>query len=158
MIFVTVGEQLPFDRLIRTIDEWASSSGRSDVFAQIGDGSYLPRHVAWERFLAPDDFKKRLLAAQVIVAHAGMGSILTALECGKPVLVLPRRAALHEQRNDHQLATVRRLSERGLVQVAMDEEQLRHRLEEIDVLAAVPTIGSRASTELLAAIQEFVNR
>ena len=47
-------------------------------------------------------------AAAAIVAHAGMGTILTALETGKRLLVMPRRAALGEHRNDHQLATVSR--------------------------------------------------
>ncbi len=36
MIFVTVGEQLPFDRLVRAVDEWAAASGK-EVFAQIGN-------------------------------------------------------------------------------------------------------------------------
>jgi hypothetical protein len=33
MIFVTVGTQGQFDRLIRTVDEWAGGHGRTDVFA-----------------------------------------------------------------------------------------------------------------------------
>lgn len=36
MIFVTVGTQVQFDRLIRTVDEWAGARARSDIFAQIG--------------------------------------------------------------------------------------------------------------------------
>ena len=39
MILVTVGSQEPFDRLIIAVDEWAASSGRSDVFAQIAAGT-----------------------------------------------------------------------------------------------------------------------
>ncbi len=57
-------------------------------------------------------------AATAIVAHAGMGTILTALEMGKPLLVMPRRAALGEHRNDHQLATASRFAELGRVKVA----------------------------------------
>ena len=45
MIFVTVGTQLPFDRLIRAVDNWAKAAGRRDVFAQIGPASYRPLHI-----------------------------------------------------------------------------------------------------------------
>ena len=38
MIFVTVGTDSPFDRLMQVVDEWAAASGRTDVFAQIGEG------------------------------------------------------------------------------------------------------------------------
>lgn len=45
MIFVAVGTQLPFDRLIRTVDRWAQSSGEPGV-AQIADGTYQPQACA----------------------------------------------------------------------------------------------------------------
>ncbi len=157
MIFVTVGEQLPFDRLVRAVDEWAGSQGRHDVFAQIGDGRYVPRNFEWTRFLEPDAFRNRLAAARILVAHAGMGSILTALELEKPILILPRRAALREHRNDHQLATAERLGEHGLVHVAMDEQELKRRLAEVEAFVAAPRIGRLASPELLRAVREFVD-
>jgi UDP-N-acetylglucosamine transferase subunit ALG13 len=157
VIFVTVGEQLPFDRLVRAVDAWARERGRRDVFAQIGDGEYVPSGVEWARFLEPADFRERLAAASMIVAHAGMGSILTALELEKPILILPRRAALREQRNDHQLATAERLGERGLVHVALDEQELQRRLDQLDALCAAPRISRRASEELLTAVREFVD-
>ena len=50
MIFVTVGAQLPFDRLVSVVDEWAGSTGRSDVFGQIARGK-RPRHFESVDFL-----------------------------------------------------------------------------------------------------------
>ena len=41
MIFVTVGSQLPFDRLVRAVDDWAAGNGGAAAFAQIGASSYL---------------------------------------------------------------------------------------------------------------------
>lgn len=117
MIFVTVGTQLPFDRMIRAVDEWAAESGRRDVFAQIGDGGYTPAAIEWVRFLTPDETACRLQEADLIVAHAGMGTIISALQMKKPIVVFPRRAELGEHRNDHQLATAKRFGERGLVWV-----------------------------------------
>lgn len=156
MIFVTVGTQLPFDRLVQAVDDWAATSGRDDIFAQIGPTQLEPSHVEHSRFVAPAQCRERMLAADAIVAHAGMGTILTALEMGKPLIVMPRRADLGEHRNDHQMATVRRLAELGAVTAAFDESELRLRLDELDRLAILPGIDSRADDSLLAGLRAFV--
>ena len=63
--------------------------------------------------MSPKECTDRMVAADAIIAHAGMGTILTALEMGKPLLVMPRRAELGEHRNDHQLATAMRFADLG---------------------------------------------
>lgn len=129
MIFVTVGSQMPFDRLVRAVDNWAGRTGRTDVFAQIGPRGHQPRNCQHENLLDPARFKAVLREASLVVAHAGMGSIITALEHGKPILVMPRRGDLAETRNDHQVATAKRFREIGAVLVAMDENELLSRLD-----------------------------
>lgn len=157
MIFVTVGVQLPFDRLVRTVDTWAL--GRNEaVFAQVGDGQYRPENIEWSRFLSPPEFRERLAAAEVIIAHAGMGSILTALEHGKPIVVMPRNALLREHRNDHQRATAEHFRKHDNIRVAMDERELVHELGRIGDLSTAPRTEARASEELLHAIREFLTR
>lgn len=160
MIFVTVGAQIPFDRLIRAVDDWAALHPGVGVFAQIGDGAIPPRHFPFAARLTPPEFRSRVRASSLIVAHAGMGSILTALEQGKPILVFPRRGDLLETRNDHQLATARRFSAAGRVRVALEESALRRRLDEFvdDPVAwqASASIGAAASPQLLAALREFL--
>ena len=156
-IFVTVGAQMPFDRLIRTVDEWAAKRGRSDVCAQIGETDYQPSHIEWVQFLGPDEFHKHVESATVVVAHAGMGSILAALEAGKPILVMPRRGDLRETRNDHQVATAKRFLEMGKVGVAMNDNELRTKLDELDALAPADRIGRYASESLISAVRCFIN-
>ena len=124
MIFVTVGGQLPFDRLIRCVDAWAGRTGEADVLAQIGGGAYEPKHLRWERFLTAARFREAMRDAEAVVAHAGVGTILTALELRKPLLVLPRRADQREHRNDHQLGTARHFAARGLLLAAYSEAEL----------------------------------
>ncbi len=155
MIFVTVGTQGPFDRLVNTVDAWAGSTGRDDVFAQVGPTDSPPRAIDWVRSLTPDEFRDKVHAARVVVSHAGMGTILTALELEKPVLVLPRLARMHEQRNDHQTATARHLAERGLVTATFDEEELLARLEKLDSLARGPALPEAADAGLLEELRNF---
>ncbi len=129
MIFVTVGAQMGFDRLIRAVDQWAGLNGLSDIFAQIGPGRYRPVFLRHEQFLEPQRFRSIFKEASLVVAHAGMGSIITALEMDKPILVMPRRGDLAETRNDHQIATARRFSELGAIHVAFDEKELTVQLD-----------------------------
>ena len=156
MIFVTVGTQLPFDRLVRTIDEWAGRSGRPDVFAQVGPSTYRPQHIRSSPFISADEFQRRTRQAQVIIAHAGMGSIISALELGKPILVMPRRSNLGEHRNNHQVATVKHFIEQGRINVAMDEVELAEQLDRLDELVTSGRISHVASPRLLRALREFV--
>jgi UDP-N-acetylglucosamine transferase subunit ALG13 len=158
MIFVTVGTDLPFDRLVRVVDEWAHANQRTDVFAQIGETEWKPSHIAYSKFLQPPEFTKRFSSATTIVSHAGMGTILSALQWEKPILVMPRRATLGEQRNEHQLATARRLSELGKVTVAMDEADLRARLDRLGDLKARDKIGAFAGTDLISALRDFIHQ
>ncbi|MBK9127263.1 MAG: glycosyl transferase family 28 [Phycisphaerales bacterium] len=154
MIFVTVGAQMPFDRLVQAVDAWAGQRPDIEVFAQIGPTSWRPQHARWTQFLDPPAFEAACRRAEVLVAHAGMGSIITALELGKPILVMPRRGALGETRNDHQVATARRFAELGAVEVAWDEAELGSRLEAIvarlsgtagaDSRPAIPSACERA--------------
>jgi UDP-N-acetylglucosamine transferase subunit ALG13 len=156
MIFVTVGTQGQFDRLIRTVDEWAGTNERSDVFAQTGPSDYRPVHISNERFIDPAEFRKRVESASLVIAHAGMGSIITALELGKQIIVMPRRANLGEHRNDHQVATAKRFAEQGRIMVAFSEEELTDKLNQLAVFAETERLGAQASSHLIVTIRTFI--
>lgn len=157
MIFVTVGTDGPFDRLVKAVDRWAGEHGRTDVVAQIGRSDLQPRFMRSHQFLDPPQFAEYFASAEFVIAHAGMGTILSALRYGKPLVVMPRRATLGEQRNEHQLATARRLLELGKVTVAFDEGELRMRLAQVHELQAKAAIGPYAEPRLIAGIREFIH-
>jgi UDP-N-acetylglucosamine transferase subunit ALG13 len=156
VIFVTVGTQLAFDRLIAGVDSWAREHRGREVFAQTGPTELQPRHIEHRSFITPDECRERMRSAHAIVAHAGMGTILSCLELGKPLLVMPRRAALGEHRNDHQLATAKRFAALGRIAVAFDETELPAKLDELHTLAAGDPIGPYAADGLIAALRGFV--
>ena len=126
MIFLTLGTQEPFDRLVKAVDDWCAETGRgADLFGQITErAGYTPKHFDWVASLPPDLHRERCSEAEFIISHAGMGSIITAMTYGKPIIVLPRRADLKEHRNDHQQATARRLGGRPGLMVAQTEHEL----------------------------------
>jgi UDP-N-acetylglucosamine transferase subunit ALG13 len=157
VIFVTVGTQLPFDRLIEAVDAWAGAGAGREVFAQVGPSAYAPSHVEFAPFISPEEHRRRMGEADAIVAHAGMGTILGALQLGKPLLVMPRSAVLGEHRNDHQIATSQRFGALGRVAVAMDAEELAAKLDELDRLNAHDRISQYASDRLISALSTFIS-
>lgn len=156
MILVTVGAQMPFDRLVRAVDTWAEQAGRDDVFAQVGPGGLRPRHGEWTEFMAPAEFRERLATALLVVAHAGMGTILTCLQYGKPLIVMPRLASRRETRNDHQVATARRFAAQERVNMAVTEEELTRLLDAQAQPAAREVIAPFASARLISALRVFI--
>jgi UDP-N-acetylglucosamine transferase subunit ALG13 len=156
VILVTVGTQGPFDRLVRTVDDWAGEHAGHEIFAQIGPSEYQPQHVEFAASMDPARFEQLLMRADVVISHAGMGTILRALELGKPVLIMPRRASLGEQRNEHQLATAERFKKLGVVRVAANETELRSELDKLQTLSASKRIGDSASPQLLERLRGFL--
>ena len=156
MIFVTVGTQVQFDRLIRTVDEWACARGRTDVFAQVGPSEYQASYIQTERFVDPTEFRRQVESASLVIAHAGMGSIITAMELGKRIIVMPRLASLGEHRNDHQVATARRFAEQGRIEVAFNEHELVERLDRLEACNGAEKLGAEASAHLIGAIRSFI--
>lgn len=142
MIFVTVGTQLPFDRLLNAVDDWARANPSQEIVAQTGVSNVTSPRVEALPFVDTARFRALVERADVLVAHAGMGSILTAIELGKPVVVMPRRAALGEHRNDHQLATAEKLGHLSNLHRADDAATLAR------VLDALLGADTRARREI----------
>jgi len=117
MIFASVGSMLPFDRLVRAVDDWAAANRQVPVLIQIGDGTYQPRHADWVRMMPHHLYARRLAECTLFVAHVGIGSIFQALEARKQLLMLPRLAKLGEHTTDHQLHTVARFRDTGGLRV-----------------------------------------
>lgn len=157
MIFLTVGTQLPFDRLVAAVDRWAQEGGQ-EVFAQIGLSSIEPKYIRTVRHLNPTEFDRRFREARAIVSHAGIGTILTALQMQKPIVIMPRLSTFGEHRNDHQLATVQHLCNLPGLFVAMDETELPHRLNALEQALPYGIVTSRASDELIETVRSFVER
>ncbi len=157
MILVTVGTDLPFDRMIRVIDNWAFYNQQKDVVAQIGNTGWQPKYIQHINMLSSIDFVNYLKSASLVISHAGMGTILTALFYGKPILVMPKKASLGEHRNEHQLATAQRIKKLANVNVAFNTNDLRNKLNNLDVLIHPKKISNLASEILLTEINQFIH-
>jgi Uncharacterized conserved protein len=155
MILLSVGTQLPFDRLISIMDDLAPNIPEP-VYGQIGFGKYVPRNFEFSSAIAPAEFEERFRGADVIVSHAGIGTILTAQRHEKPIILFPRRARYGEHRNDHQLATCRNLGGTPGIYVAYNEEELRKLIESKEGLQPASIGSSPERDQLIASLRQFL--
>ena len=89
---------------------------QDNVFAQIGQSTYLPVHYQYERFLAVEEFKRYQESANLIISHGGTGALIGALRAGKQVIAVPRLAKYSEHTDDHQLQITRELSKMNFLE------------------------------------------
>jgi len=74
--------------------------------------------------MPPSKFKETIKNSTIMVAHAGMGSYLIAMEMRKPVVLLPRHASAREHTTEHQLHTIEWLRHKPGVYAAKSEDEL----------------------------------
>lgn len=159
MILATVGTQLPFDRMLLALDTWAALNPTMPVLAQTGRTARRYAHLTMVEQLDQPRFVEAVTQARVIVSHAGMGTILTALELGKPLILMPRRADLGEHRNDHQRDTAAEMARLSNITVVEDSARL---CEAVSAALARSERGlsildrGTASSSLLEAIHGFI--
>lgn len=161
MIFATVGTQLPFDRLLSGLDSWAAAHPGVPVFAQTGLTDRNFRHLACVAQMGQAAFLARIQAARLIVSHAGMGTILTAADLGKPIIIMPRRAKFGEHRSDHQMDTAAEMRGLANVRVAENGEALHRLLDTAFATnfcgdAVLPTAGDDRRAPLIDCVRDFV--
>jgi beta-1,4-N-acetylglucosaminyltransferase len=164
MIFLTVGTQFPFDRLVRAIDRLVEEGVvQEEVFGQIGHSAYQPHHFKTVAALEKRAFDDCVRQASAIISHAGIGVIMMALDNGKPLLVMPRRPQYKEVVNDHQAALAEKFEAQGYLLAAQDETQLGQRVERLKGFVPRPRQASPEAVadrigDFLKAVRDRKNR
>lgn len=155
-LFLTVGSMLPFDRMVLAVDAWAARHPGSEVFAQIGRGARRPQHFEAVEMLTPDDYRRRLAWADLVVSHVGMGTVIAAAELQRPLLLMPREVARGEVTSDHQQATARWLAGRPGLEIVAGEQELLAALERPRNFGA-PAMLAPVAPRLLDALKRFAD-
>ena len=122
-IFVTVGTA-PFPRLVEKMDE-ISKTLEEQVIMQVGKTNYKPKNAEYFNFVEQYEKIRELnKKAKVVISHAGVGSIMTALEEGAPLILVPRLKKYGEHNDDHQSEIAKMLKEQKLAEVAYEIEDV----------------------------------
>jgi UDP-N-acetylglucosamine transferase subunit ALG13 len=157
VIFLTIGSHEPFDRLVKPMDTWAAAHPEQKVFGQItSQGQYKPKHFSFADYLDPAGYKARVDDALLLVGHAGMGSIITAMDLGKTIAIMPRRGHLQETRNDHQYATAMKFRGKPGIFVAENEHALATTVDEALAYAVARGPGAKGTPFAQQALTRFL--
>lgn len=156
-IFITIGTYQPFDRLIKVVDDLVVNHPNWNCVAQIGEGNYRPKNMKYERTLSESEFDRFFEEADVVISHAGMGTIISCLQNNKPIITLPRIAKYGEHVNDHQLANAKIFSEKGYLYPIFNEVDLSNYLDKIEDVKVLKHIEKYANKKLIDFLANLCN-
>ncbi|MCH5166344.1 MAG: VanZ family protein [Erysipelotrichales bacterium] len=158
MILVTLGTQdKSFDRLLNAIDKEIDNGNIKDkVIVQAGFTfkTYKSKNMEMFDYVDTKTMNDLVKKSDVIISHAGAGSILTALENDKKIIVVPRQSKYGEHNNDHQIEIAEKFSNDGHVIYLKNLNNLVETLNNIDSFN--PTKLNH-NNELLKNIEEFID-
>lgn len=121
-VVVTLGSQkdYPFDRLVSRLVSVLPDG--VEVLWQIGSTAGCPHGIDGVAFVPSYELDAAMAAADLVIAHAGVGSALAALGAGRHPLLVPRRGFRGEHVDDHQVQVAAELAGRGLATVCDADE------------------------------------
>jgi UDP-N-acetylglucosamine transferase subunit ALG13 len=127
---VTIGMHTKgFERLVKKMDEIAGKIDE-EVIMQIGTTKYKPKNARYFRFRSYSKIQELNRKARVVVAHAGTGSVITALEQKTPVIIVPRRKDYNEVIDNQQLDFAEMVEKIEGIKVIYNLEELEKALKE----------------------------
>ena len=132
MIFVTVGTHYQgFERLIEKMDQIAAKIDEK-VIMQIGYTDYKPKNAKWFKFLEYDEINNLYNEAELIISHAGAGTLLDSLNSKKPIIIVPRLKKFGEHIDNQQIELAEALENTSKVLAVYDIEDLEDNLLKIE--------------------------
>lgn len=126
-----------FDRLVERLQQLLGPS--VEVLWQTGATDVSHLGIDGRPWVPHAELFAAMREADLVVAHAGVGTALDALESGHVPVLVPRRAQYREHVDDHQLQIAAHLKERGLAVTASAEElSLDHLVQAVGMRAEQP--------------------
>jgi UDP-N-acetylglucosamine transferase subunit ALG13 len=156
MIFVTTGTQLPFERLISAVQRWAKLNPKIKIFAQTCGTVIHTPHIQSKRLVSPSEYSALVKEATVMVAHAGIGTIVTAHEHNLPLIIMARKHELNEHRNNHQAATVKKFQNTIGIYIAGNDDELISLLDKHKNLIGCGENSPKSRTKLIDFIRNEI--
>jgi UDP-N-acetylglucosamine--N-acetylmuramyl-(pentapeptide) pyrophosphoryl-undecaprenol N-acetylglucosamine transferase len=149
VIFATCGSShLPFERMMQALVALPAD----ELYVQHGPAS-PPACATATPYLSFGEMLEQIERADVVVSHAGVGSIMCALRAGHVPVIFPRLKRYAETVDDHQAELARALAERGTAVVAWSPEDLAQAVRSIPPRAVARTLAAEG---LSAAVRAAV--
>ena len=134
MIFVILGTQdKTFPRLLDAVQkqiDLGNISKEEEIIVQAGSTKYNSKDMQVMDYIDVERFNELMEKADLIISHAGVGTILTALEKDKKVIAAARLKKYGEHVNDHQKQILENFKNAGYILALENFDKLNELIEE----------------------------
>lgn len=159
-VLVTIGSMVEkkFTRIFKTVDELCEEGilDGKNVIAQVGFDNYSSKYYKCFDMIADEDFKRIIGESDLIIAHAGTGTVISSIKQGKKVIIFPRMAQYDEHYDDHQLELAELFTKQGYVLQARNKDELKNCILNLDGFTPVPFVSNNANMNKL--VIDFIER
>lgn len=122
MVLVMVGTQKQqFVRLFNMVEN-SKALENEEIIAQIGNTKFYSNKIKCFSFIENEKLQKYINEADLIVCHAGVGTIFEALHKNKKIIAVPRLPELKEHVDAHQLEICDALEKEGYILVCNKDD------------------------------------
>lgn len=136
LIFVILGTQdKQFPRLLNAIQKQIDKGNikkSEKIIVQAGSTKYKSDDMEIRDYIGVREFEDLIDKADLIICHAGVGTILTALKKRKKIIAAARLAKYGEHVNDHQLQILENFSKKGYILALEDFAKLDEVLKQAE--------------------------
>lgn len=156
MIFIVLGTQdKSFDRLLKKVDEMIEKKVIQDeVIVQAGKTVYHSAKMKIFDYVEQNQFNEYVDKATYIISHGGVGTIMSGINHGKPVLAVARLSKYSEHENDHQVEIVEQFAESGLIIGCTNIDEFEKKFSELKNFKAKPFVSN--NLEFCKLIETFI--
>ena len=134
-IYVTLGTQkFPFDRLLKKIDYLCEKEiiNSREMIVQCAYHDYNPKHFKIIELIDINKVVDIIQNSDLIITHAGTGSIVQAIKFKKRVIIVPRNKDYGEHIDNHQIEIANVLSEKGNATIVNEIDDLDYYIENLE--------------------------
>lgn len=141
MIFVSLGTQdKPFNRIIDyviSLKENLKELQGEKIIIQLGQTKLIKsdneriknlENITIYDMFKPEKMKDIIKDSDIIITHAGVGTIMECLEMGKEIIVVPRKVENLEHVNNHQEEIAFEMEKKGFLTKVDTYEELENKI------------------------------
>ena len=157
LILILLGTQdKPFTRLLKTVDK-AIDDGfiKEKVVAQVGFTKYSSKNIKTFDLIPKEEYEQIISEADLIITHAGVGSILTGLKKNKKVIAAARLKEYGEHTNNHQLEILNEFYKKGYILKLENFEELPKVLNNVKTFK--PKQYKSNNENFVKMIEDYIN-
>lgn len=149
MILVLLGTfMVDFSRPLVAIEKIVQSREIDNNFiVQAGHTKFRSSVLEIRTFIEPSELDDLYVKAELIITHAGVGSILKGIRMRKKIIAIPRLSKYSEHVDDHQLDILNEFENRGYLIPWKENDNIATLIENAKLFVPQPFVSNRQDLE-----------